>query len=410
MPYLWTWSPWNRYSNWGARRHGDRDGKKGIPKLDQKLNPPYIMQLKQIGDQGIEQFEEEYHRKDARLLGDYCRLKREEEVLNETLRKSRDERDRAKESEIDAQREYVKHFHVKPMTYWVALLLISVGEFVINTVVFQILGDDKQKTMLAAIGVGVAVPWLGHALGGQFRQGFLDKGKIGRHAVTIIVILVAVIGGLVALSYIRQKFFQGSGIDKMLNIQMDPASVTAAFILLNLMLFVAASIASYLHHYPEALGHILNSKHAGTIRRHEQKKVGLLERRLAQNTAQLAQVSADRLKLYEMTGKDIGDWKSNTQRLISVYQEHNLHARNDGEMPVCFGAYPPIDVAPLFDKPSPSKLSWDCRGVFIDSIQLDHSGNNSKSASDNVQIEIENPPSPDVESTHQVSDSTNKAT
>jgi hypothetical protein len=48
-----SWSPWHRYSNWGVRRHAEKDGKLGIPKVDQTLNPPFVMQRKHIGDQGV---------------------------------------------------------------------------------------------------------------------------------------------------------------------------------------------------------------------------------------------------------------------------------------------------------------------------------------------------------------------
>src|SRR5207302_6415260 len=102
--------------------------------------------------EGIDQFQETYHRNDARLLADYCRLKREEAVIAQGLRESRAELEKAKAEEIAARREYVKHFHVKSITYWAVVLLISVGEFVLNTIVFQILGDNWRNTMLAALG------------------------------------------------------------------------------------------------------------------------------------------------------------------------------------------------------------------------------------------------------------------
>lgn len=366
MPYLWYWSPWNRYSNSGVQRHAETDGKLGIPTKDQAENPPFIMQLKQVGDQGIDQFEEEYHRKDARLLADYCRLKREEDAIENALKKPTGELDQAKLDEIAAKREYVKHFHVGWLAYWIVILLILAGEFVLNTVVFQILGDDKSKTMLAALGVGIAVPWLGHALGGQFRHGFLEDGKVGRRAVSIIAILLGVVSGFAAISYLREKFFEGAHMDRILGIQMDPAAVTVSFIALNVLLFIAAAVASYLHHDPEAMGNIVDRKHASKTRRLTGRKVETLERRLAKVTAQLAQVAAERVKLYERAAQDITDWRNHTQRLMSVYHQHNLQARGGGEMPICFRSYPPIDVSPLFDKPDSNKLSWDCKGVLID--------------------------------------------
>jgi hypothetical protein len=382
MPYLWSWSPWHRYSNWGVRRHAKKDGKLGIPTIDQSLNPPFVMQLKNVGDQGVKQFEEEYHRRDARMLADYCRLKREEETLKQAIKKPTGELDKAKEDELAARRQYAKHFHVGALTYWFVMLLILAGEFVLNTVVFKILGDDKDKTMLAALGVGIAVPWLGHALGGQFRHGFLENGKVGRHAVSIIAILLAVVAGFGAISYLREKFFEGSHIDSILGIHMDPTAVTVAFIALNTLLFVAAAIASYLHHDPEAMGNIVDRKHASKTQRLTGRKVNTLERRLAQVTAELAQVAAERSKLYERTGQDIGDWRDHTQRLMSVYHEHNLQARGGGDMPRCFGSYPPIDVSTLFDSPSPNKLIWDCKGVLVDGARPESGGNGGRSVED----------------------------
>ena len=382
MPYLWSWSPWHRYSNSGVRRHAKKDGKLGIPKVDQILNPPFVMQLKNVGDQGVKQFEEAYHHKDTRMLADYCRLKREEDTLRDSLKKPTGELDKAKVDELTARREYAKHFHVGSFTYWFVLLLILAGEFVLNTVVFKILGDDRDKTMLAALGVGVAVPWLGHALGGQFRQRFLENGKVGRHAVSIIAILVAVAGGFAAISYLREKFLEGSHIDTVLGIHLDPTTVAITFIALNIMLFVAAAIASYLHHDPEAMGDIVDRKDASKTLRDSGRKVETLERRLAQVTAELAQVAAERTKLYERIAQDIGDWRDHTQRLMSVYHQHNLQARGSADMPVCFGSYPPIDVSTLFDGSDSNKLSWDCKGVLIDGARPPMAGDETRNNSE----------------------------
>lgn len=152
--------------------------------------------------------------------------------------------------------------------------------------------------------------------------------------------------------------------------------MAATFIALNLMLFVGAAIASYLRHHPGAMLNIVDLKHASKTRRLTTKEITAMQHRLSELTAEMARVAAQREKLYERTAQDIGDWRDHTQRLMSIYHQHNLQARGGGEMPACFRSYPPIDVSLLFSPPDSKKLSWNCKGVLVDGVRPPASGSN----------------------------------
>lgn len=364
MAWLWTWNPWNDYSQWGAKRQGKRDGSKGIPKQDQALNPPYIMALKQVGEQAITQLAQGWENRDRKLLAEYCKAMKEAQRLVTLEKKSRKDFEASSGDRLAAREEYIKHFHISPWAYLILLSLISVAEFFFNTVVFQLFGENKMATMLTALGIALSFPVLAHALGGWLRHGFLIAGKFGVHTALILLDIFVVVSGLIAIAYVREKFLEGQGIDKMLGIQMDPTVVTVVFIVCNLVLFVASAILSYIEHNPDANQYRLRLQDAEKLYRSSQRRLKELEILDARNQDRRATIKAERGKLFNHAQHEAKEWRDNTQMVMSVYRMENLRVRDEATMPECFNSFPPIDVPAALD-PNNGTLDWDC-SKFLD--------------------------------------------
>ena len=365
MPGLQSWWSWARYSSWGATRNGKKDGQHGIPEEDQQKQPAYVLQLKQVGEENIERLAQSWKRRDGIYMADYCKAKSNDEELRRSLSKAEQEALKAREDERSAQEEYIKHFHVKPFWYWVMIGAIAVLEVPLNSIVFQLFGEAQLLTICMSIGIGIMLPLCAHLAGGLLRHGFLRAGKLATETWMISGLFLAAIGSLAGIAYLREKFFESSGVQKLLGLSMDSTTVTLIFFIINLLIFIVATVAAYIAHDPVATQHLLELKAAARLRRNAEKKVKLTEERLQHIQAELHEVASRRQKAFEQTRHEIDEIRNIIQRLISVYEQHNQRYRGSTKKPVCFEHYPEINTRdPRLDPHNVSaQLEWDCHNL-----------------------------------------------
>jgi hypothetical protein len=365
MPGFQSWWPLARYSHWDAARNGKRDGQHGIPEDDQQKQPAYILQLKQLGEENIERLAQSWKKRDSIFLADYCKAKSEVEELGRSLQKAEQEALKAKDEERRLREEYSKHFHVTPFWYRVMIGAIAVLEVPLNSIVFQLFGEAQLLTILMSIGIGIMLPLCAHLVGGLLRHGFLRTGKIATETWIIVTLVLAAIGTLAGIAYLREKFFEGSGVQKLLGLSMDYTTVTLIFFVINLLIFVVATAAAYVAHDPIATIHLLELKAARKLRRNAEKKVKLTEERLQQTQAELHEVGARRQKTFEQTRHEVDEIRNIVQRLISVYEQHNQRHRGSAKKPLCFEHYPEINTRdPLLDPHNgAAHLEWECQNL-----------------------------------------------
>jgi TolA-binding protein len=125
---------------------------------------------------------------------------------------------------------------------------------------------------------------------------------------------------------------------------MDYTTVTLIFFVINLLIFVVATVAAYVAHDPVATQQLLELKAAGRLRRNAEKKVKLTEERLQQMQSKLHEVTSQRQKTFEQTRHEIDEIRKIVHRLISVYEQHNQRYRGSTKNPVCFEHYPQINT------------------------------------------------------------------
>lgn len=357
-----SWWPLARYSSWDAARNGKKDGQHGIPEENQEKQPAYVLQLKQLGEENIERLSQQWKKRDGVLLAAYCNAKSILAELRASLSKAEDEAKQAREDERKAREEYVKHFHVKPFWYRVMIGAVAILEVPLNSIVFQLFGEAQMLTILMSVGIGIVLPLCAHFVGGLLQHGFLRAGKLAIETFLIVALCLAAVGSLAGIAYLREKFFEGTGVQKLLGLSMDYATVTMIFFVINLLIFVVATVAAYVAHDPVATQHLLEIKAAEKLRGNAEKKVKITEERIQQTQAQLHEVAFERQRDFEHTRHKIDEIRQIIQRLISVYEQHNQRHRGSTKKPKCFEHYPKIITSDqrLEPRNGNAQLDWEC--------------------------------------------------
>lgn len=350
---------WVEYSNYGARRNGKKDGAKSIPTKDQSDHAPYEKALAKIANENIRRTAAGWERLDADLKGKYCDAKREyhdactahnkeggeaglaETILNTALAKKHD------------SSEYP---HMGAWAYRILIIFIALGEMPLTATVFDILGENRLLTYIFAAVLCVALPTTAHFLGIIIREKFNRKNGI-----LLIVNLIVFIGVLVAIAYMREKFFEASDLQKVLSVKMDPAMVTLVFIAIQLFIFAVATTAAYFAHdpHPELKRSLKKYQHAKKSWEKEKGEALQAVNRLKQAATVFAKISAAREKTFKSYNDRAREIKEIQERTIETYRTYNLRARSD--LPVeAFKSYPAIEIPE-----SLQTLDVDC-GVLED--------------------------------------------
>lgn len=366
---LW-FLPFLRYSHWDAARNGRNDGRAGVPTDEQEKQPPYIMQLKNYAEENIARLTQRWKRQDEKFLAQYCMSRQEADTLEDYLIKAKGDLEISSTDEKDAHEEYVKHFHLAEMWYWILVIGIAIFELPLNSVVFQLFGENQTFTLLTAISLALILPLCAHFLGGFLKQGIVREGKFSTHTVmTIAMILIplAVLGGV---AYLREKFFEGSGVQELLNLKLDFTTVTLTFFVINLLIFLVATVASFVAHDPIAMKYRHNLNDARKLKRNAIKRIKLYEHRLAENLERQKEIMSQRIKRFEYVQNEAKEQRDIVQKLMSAYHTHNLRIRDaNKDMPKCFEKYPPIDVPPKIEPGNDvllrAELNWDCEAVIL---------------------------------------------
>jgi len=362
--------PFFRYTHWDAARNGCSDGKKSIPLIDQDEQPPYIMQLKNVGAEEITRLAQDWKRQDEKFLAQYCMTKQETETLREYLKKAKEDLEIASKDEEETYEEYVKHFHFAEMWYWIFVFGVAIFEFPLNSVVFQLFGENKIFTYLTAASLAVILPFCAHFLGGFLKQGFLREGRFSAHTVLTILMVVIPLTVLGGVAYLREKFFEGSGVQELLNLKMDETTVTITFFAINLLIFLVATVASYVAHDPVAVKYRHDLKDARKLKKSAIKRIKIYEHRLEENLERQKEISATRRKRFRFVQNRAEERREAAQVLMSKYHTYNLRVRDtNGQMPKCFKKFPPIDVPPAIepgtDTEPRAELAWNCEEVLL---------------------------------------------
>ncbi len=333
---------WISYTYFGAWMYGRIDGKRNIPTVDQEDHCPYEKQLILIADENIRRVAQKWDNEDRKLKGDYCSAKREYIDALKDLNKERGEHGEALqdyEAALKKKRESSTYPHFSHKAYWFLIIVIGLSEFPLTAFVFDILGENRLLTYLFAAALCIALPMASHFLGIFIREQFNKKSSIIAGVNSVLFV-----GVIVAIAYLREKFFEASEFQKVLGMQMDPTTVTIVFIFIQLFIFGVAATASYLAHdpHPNLKRARKDFEDARNRLQKDSRDVIKAEERVDEAAEVLVKIEALRERTFEKYQSMVSEITAIHKRVIEAYRAHNLRRRND--LPKSFKNYPPIEI------------------------------------------------------------------
>lgn len=333
---------WISYTYFGAWLNGRMDGKRNIPMSDQEDHSPYEKRLALIADENIRRVAQKWDNEDRKLKGDYCRAKREYIDALKDLNKERGEHGEALQDYEDAlkkKRDSSTYPHLSTKAYLAFIILIGLSEFPLTAFVFDILGENRLFTYIFAAALCIALPMASHSLGVFIREQFNKKNSIIA-AVNLLLFVVVI----VAIAYLREKFFEASEFQKVLGVQMDPTTVTIVFIFIQLFIFGVTVTASYLAHdpHPNLKRAKKDFEDAKKRLQKESREVFAAEERVDKAAEVLVKIEALRGRTFEKYQSMVDEITAIQRRIIEAYRTHNRRRRNDS--PKSFKNYPHIEI------------------------------------------------------------------
>lgn len=238
-----------------ARRRGRYDGKQGVPASSEAFAfPPGEFRLKQTADRALEELARRWSHKDMKLKGRYCALLREVRLLKISLTEVEYEFRRMRAGHEDnmnaislerkarrTQRGFEHEWRMNPIGYTIFMIAILIGEFPLNAIAFRLFGEAEILTYVMTLVLAASLVGSAHVLGI-----FLSLEAPTRVQKLLLgVSVLAPLGAISAIAIVRQAYVAGLG-----QRGISPAAVTAAFVLINLLIFAIATVLSYLTHDP----------------------------------------------------------------------------------------------------------------------------------------------------------------
>lgn len=363
------------YSYRSVRRKGLRDGrswrwvmwpfrarKDPIPSLDQET-AGFETEIRHAAETDMREQAQRWQTEDGVLKTEFCQALMERRQASLAFRT-----EAGRESSAAAAFEEIKdkYFALEApllsrtwMHFW--LVFIGIAEFVLNASVFQVLGQSRIETYLVALGLAFVIPYLAHWLGQALRQE--DKEPLD-----IIIILgltpTTVLFGLFALARFRGDFFQAMDIQRLLGLQMTSQEATYLFLLLNILLFLAAMLCSYAGSPREMARHRrLRKSYQAALRslKKESAESRTAATKLGAAEARYQRARETRGKRYKSLREEALSIKENGEWLVAVYRSANMESRTSASVPLCFqdGAAHRVLRLPGSLTP-PNVLDWDC--------------------------------------------------
>ena len=361
----WFWHP---YSDFNVKRRGRWDGEKApaIPPWDEPRQPPFLMALKQAGDNDVRILARRWSTIDQSRKGAWLKAHR-------TLVGSRKPRVQAEEVLERACDAYRQERGVDPpaggdsrfFVHNLLMFLLFVFEFPMNAIVFRLFGENEIFTYVATAAIALSLLIGAHYLGTLLREGnFADPRNGIMVACSIAIPLIVIVG----IGYLREVYLAQSGF---MSSAMSPTGMWAVFAALNLLIYLVATVSSYRVHDPPLVA----------VHRARRQCAGA-QGAYARAERALTRAETRREKKWEAFHTRAHQVKDAVQRLTDVYRTHNLEHRSDRSeahgtgYPKCFEEYPDVTIPPGLEE-----LDWNTdEKAFSGEARSVHAGANGPGA------------------------------
>jgi hypothetical protein len=352
-----------KYKESSIRRKGRKDGrnhfwkfwpfkkksKDPVPSLTQKEIAAFENVLFNFTSNDLEKISEKWSNRDQVLKPD---------VGNAyvTLVKA-EERYRKEKSEVDAiVKDYEKAKHdyfdvpspsFSPILATILLIFIAIGEFPLNSMVFQLFGENKTLTYVIAALICVSIPVAAHFFGMALKN--VHKTLTDKFLMAGLPVLILLEIGAIAL--VREKFFEAMMLTKVVHLNISSQQLTIIFVIINLAIFFIASFISYSSAHEDSED--FRSKKKLFLRLKKRYDKEYKEEVIANKQLEHAEKVFKRLR--ERRAKIFKQYQAQAEQKIKVfkgfvwcYRDSNINVRTTGGAPPCFNLeiiLPEIPVA-----------------------------------------------------------------
>ena len=206
--------------------------------------------------------------------------------------------------------------------HWLVVILLAIGEFPLNVVVFRMFGEPELMTYVMSMTLSLTLPLIGVFLGLQIRT--LVKPKIAT-AIMIFLAPATVLGALTALSFIRNMYVTLHAEHKL---GADSGNMVYAMFAINLLIFMGAYMVSFFAHDQDSE---LDALHVATVRL-DHKRTKLRDKLSKSISKTNAIIRAGRGESERVLAE--------TSSKIALYRQANMASRGGTVAPSSFSRNP----------------------------------------------------------------------
>jgi hypothetical protein len=268
-----------------------------------------------------------------------------------------------------------RRIRVDRLVYRSFLLIVLIGEFPLNAIAFRLFGEAAVFTWIMTLTLAVSLVACAHGLGVMLSLDHRSTGESGWIKALVVVPLAAIL----SIAIVRSAYLADLG-GVTGEATLAPAVATAIFAVVNLLVYAAASLLSFMAHdsHAEARAELERRRNherdaaraaadersrrielrAREERDAEQKREAeerrrreepirtaeTLQRHIAQTRMRVDELWALREGRRNVYAARAAAVREHHQRLMSVYAAANHRTRGDGTLPEVLRELPTIDV------------------------------------------------------------------
>ena len=342
-----------------ARRRGRYDGAQGVPAPHEAdTYPPGEFRLKQTADRELEHLAKRWSYRDSRFKGRYCGLLREVRLLKVALTQMEFEVGRLKAAHEEnlttvnlerniqrSKRGFEHEWRMNPWGYMMFMIAVLIGEFPLNAIAFRLFGEAEILTYVMTLVLAVSLVGSAHVLG--ILLTLQKPTTVQRYLLAICVL--APLGAISAIAIVRQAYVTGLRQEGI-----TPSAVTAAFVLINLLIYAIATVLSYLTHDPI----VRQTRLTEAPVRRAQRLLARMQRRREKLEIRVQYMVASRQKALQAVAHQAHAVRNEFEELIQEYRMGNLEAMEEKIVPPIFKNHPEFAFPATLQE-----LDWYCPEV-----------------------------------------------
>jgi hypothetical protein len=344
-----------KISNFEVRWNARKDGKRNIPASASEEHPPYVKSIIDIGQRHVDEIARLWEEQEKTLEGQYRNAVDKKNIAEVDLEKAEVEKETAEARFMGTEADLRNLEHVSPgkKWYWVFFIFLIIVEFPINSFAFQIFGESIWLTILLSLLICFAIPYSAHMAGMELKSG-VSKSK----TVTIkfFFMIFIVVGILITIAYMREKFFEGAKPQEVLGVELDNRIITLLFFLINGLVFLIAMWTSYNAHPkdPKTYHTLLTDYDNARKNKIESfRKYQVAKEAMEKANETLNNITAKRKNGFDARQNEAYEYVDRCRNTINYYRTKNLQIRPDNTTPRCFEK----DIVIKFPN-SLEKLDW----------------------------------------------------